>query len=115
MSEHRCQCYVCTPDAFPPIPIEGERRYIAVQNPDTRPVPDWSLTLDGQPSYNYVPELNGEDVGKRCVQEACEGVVGWIVYEGHPHSPWWCRCGSGKNCQYVEYGNVQLSLGKVPS
>ena len=115
MTVHRCQCYVCAPNAFPPIPERGAE-YGAVQNRECRPVPEWALwqhgEIGGHASYMYHVDLNGErqtgQTSGRCVQEALAGVVGWIVYEGHTSEPRECVCGSGAYCQQVEYGYVQL-------
>jgi hypothetical protein len=119
-----CYCYVCRPDAFPPIPDE-RAPYIAVAGALRRPVPDWAGWHRGILACRGRPLLNGA-IPPDLITEACEGDPGWLVVythadpwqrrPGHPqtresgHGEAWptCPCGSGQVCQTVLHGHVTI-------
>lgn len=119
--ESTCYCWQCRPAAFPPIPAEGAE-YVAIQVEHCRPVPAWAAQYGGQSADTVRIYLNGENPPRLAMQEACAGVVGWVVALTHDLNErppdharhcyrdlgLTCPCGSGQYCQQVLWGNVRL-------
>ncbi len=90
MTEHRCQCRMCSPDSYPSGPRQGEH-HAAVRFGD---VAIWHAWLDGEPVEN------------RCV-EALAGKPGVVYLWSEP--PHLCGQCHRNHCEQRFVGDVRIA------
>jgi hypothetical protein len=116
--EHTCQCWVCRPGAFPPIPDDPAAPFISSEShPVMRPTPTWAWR-----GVMHTILLNGRLVCEEhgaSVVEALHGSPGWLIVVrliriADTYCAHYCTCHSGKVCSQVLFGQVEIIPHNIP-